>query len=472
MKSIGKNIVLNCVKQCCNIIFPFITFPYISRVLGAEMYGKVNFGSSIISYISLLAALGITNYAVREGASCRENKEQLEDFACDIFTINILSTLTAYIVLGGLLVCWPKLNDYSLLILIQSASVLFTTIGVEWLYTIEEDYIYITVRSIIFQIISVVLMLTLVKKPDDYVLYAGISVFAGGGSAIFNIVRSRRYVKLRIRIHKGLIRHLAPLLILFANAVTTVIYVNSDITMLGVLKGDQQVGIYSAATKMYSLVKQIINAAMVVCVPRIAYYIGVQNRKAVRKLLNTMLEMILMLGIPAVIGLFSLSGNVINLFCGKEYSGATAPLQILSFALIFALLAGFETTQILIPYKQDKRVLISVVTSAVVNVSLNLVLIPRFGAAAAAFTTLLSEITVTIMCAKPCLEYYRPQCSTRWITYATGGIMVFIICKCVHLLVTSDLMCIVLSMGLSVILYFGLLFVTRNKVLFSLIKRK
>lgn len=472
MKSIGKNIVLNIVKQCCNIIFPLITFPYISRVLGAEMYGRVNFGSSIISYISLLAALGITNYAVREGASCRENKEQLDEFACDIFTINILSTLIAYAALVGLLVYWTKLKDYTLLILIQSASVLFTTIGVEWLYTIEEDYMYITVRSILFQIVSVVLMLVLVKKPDDYVLYAGISVFAGGGSAIFNIIRSRRYVKLRIRIHKGLTRHLTPLLILFANAVTTVIYVNSDITLLGVLRGDQQVGIYSAATKMYSLVKQIINAAMVVCVPRIAYYIGTQNRKAVMKLLNTMLETILMLGIPAVIGLFSLSGNIINLFCGKEYSGATVSLQILSFALIFALLAGFEATQILIPYKQEKRVLISVVTSAVVNVSLNLALIPRFGAAAAAFTTLLSEITVAIMYVKPCLEYYRPQLSARWITYVIGGIMVFIICKCVHLLVTSDLLGIVLSMALSIILYFGLLFVTQNKVLLSLIKRK
>ena len=87
-KSVGINAVLNVIKQCCAILFPIITFPYISRVLQTENYGKVNFGNSIITYVTLFAALGLTNYAIREGARIRNDKKAFQTFANQVFTIN------------------------------------------------------------------------------------------------------------------------------------------------------------------------------------------------------------------------------------------------------------------------------------------------------------------------------------------------------------------------------------------------
>ena len=95
-KSVGINAVLNIIKQCCAIIFPLITFPYASRVLGVENYGKVNFGTSIISYFTLLAGLGITNYAIREGARIRDDKKNFSAFVNEVFTINVVTTLISY----------------------------------------------------------------------------------------------------------------------------------------------------------------------------------------------------------------------------------------------------------------------------------------------------------------------------------------------------------------------------------------
>ena len=71
MKSLRVNTVLNIIKTASSIIFPFITFPYVSRVLMPEYIGKVNFGSSYVSYFSLIATLGITTYAVRECSKCK-----------------------------------------------------------------------------------------------------------------------------------------------------------------------------------------------------------------------------------------------------------------------------------------------------------------------------------------------------------------------------------------------------------------
>lgn len=66
-KSLKINTVLNVIKQLCSVLFPLITIPYVTRILQATNYGKVNFGSSIVSYFTLIAAFGITNYSIREG---------------------------------------------------------------------------------------------------------------------------------------------------------------------------------------------------------------------------------------------------------------------------------------------------------------------------------------------------------------------------------------------------------------------
>ena len=80
-KSIKLNAFINAIKVAMSIIFPIITFPYASRVLGAENIGKVQFGSSVVAYLSLIAALGINTYATREGAILRNDKEKLQKFA-------------------------------------------------------------------------------------------------------------------------------------------------------------------------------------------------------------------------------------------------------------------------------------------------------------------------------------------------------------------------------------------------------
>lgn len=82
--SLKSNIALNAIKQTCTIIFPLITFPYISRVLGTDTYGKYSFGYTYVNYFVLLAALGTSTYAVREGAKIRDDKKRISAFGDDI----------------------------------------------------------------------------------------------------------------------------------------------------------------------------------------------------------------------------------------------------------------------------------------------------------------------------------------------------------------------------------------------------
>ena len=173
--TLGKNAILNGIKTVCSILFPFISFSYCSRVLGADALGAYSFSQSIIAYLLLVAALGIPNYAIREGAFVRKRKEKLNEFVAQIFTINCIMTVITYGILIILLISWPKLVSYKKIVVIQSVQIVLTTLGADWINSIFEDYLYLAVRYIVIQIISIVALFLFVKSPADIYVYTFIS---------------------------------------------------------------------------------------------------------------------------------------------------------------------------------------------------------------------------------------------------------------------------------------------------------
>jgi O-antigen/teichoic acid export membrane protein len=149
-KSIQLNAILNGFKTILTIIFPLITYPYAARLLGAANIGKVDFSNSIVSYFVLIAGLGIATYAVREGAYFRNDDEKLSRFSSEVFSINVISTILALILLALFVVFFKRINTYSDLILIQSIMIIGNLVGVNWLFSIVEDYLYLLQILVLF----------------------------------------------------------------------------------------------------------------------------------------------------------------------------------------------------------------------------------------------------------------------------------------------------------------------------------
>ena len=158
-RSLGLNAVLNGVKQCCSIVFPLITFPYISRVLGNDGYGKYSFSNSITNYFILLAALGIYTYAIREGAKIRDDQKEVDKFCSQVFSINVCSAVISLLLLGLVVFNSPKLSEYKAYIFIQSTAIIMTLLGTDWVNSIFEDYFYITARYIAVQCVCLIAMI-------------------------------------------------------------------------------------------------------------------------------------------------------------------------------------------------------------------------------------------------------------------------------------------------------------------------
>lgn len=392
------NMILNAIRGITKIIFPLISFPYASKVLGVEALGQYNYANSIISYIILIAGLGISTYAIREGSQLRDDKAKLEDFACQMFTINIFSTVFAYIILLFIVASVRQLTEYSILIWLLSIQVGLGTIGVEWIYSIYENYLYITIRSILFQFFSIIALFIFVHTPNDLISYTLISVFASAGANILNYTFSRRYVAISLKKEIQWKQHLKPIFILFGMAVTITIYVSSDITMLGAICGDYHVGIYSVSTKLYSIIKTILASVLVVSIPRLSAIAGKDNKEEFESVASDILNTLITLLMPTVFGMIILRREIVLIISDETYISATSSLSILAIALFFCMLAWFWGQCVLIPLGRETHVFRATVLSAIVNVVLNIIFIPQFQENAAAATTVLAQAIAFIYC--------------------------------------------------------------------------
>lgn len=468
-KSLGVNALLNGFRSALNLIFPLITFPYVSRVLSVDGMGIYNFSNTYVNYFVLIAGLGVATYAVREGAKYRDNKELISKFASQIFTINIISTLVAYFLLIGSLLIFSNLRNYVTCILVFGLQLFFTTIGTEWLYTIYEEYQYITVRSIIFKIISIILLFILVHSPNDYLWYAAITVFASVGSNILNYIHAKSFCHIKLVRDTNWKYHLKPILIIFASSVAITLYVSSDTTILGLLRNDYAVGIYGVAVKIYTIVSGLISGLLVVTIPRLAMLIGKRKVREYNHVLQEVINSLSILGLPAAVGLVMLSKEVILIIAGKKYLDGVLSLQIITWALIFSNYSTIFNQCVLIPVKRESKALRNTVITGLVNVGLNFIFIPLWSYDGTALSTVIAEFMVMFLNGWSAKDYVGPILKSRRtfksiIDSIVGCLGIVLICVLLKIGVSSLILRTILSVVLSVGMYGAILVFLKNEI--------
>ena len=475
-KSLGLNAFFNSLRSILNLLFPLITFPYVSRVLSLNGMGIYNFSNIYVNYFLLIAGLGVATYAVREGAKYRDNKDKISEFSSQVFTINIYSTIIAYVLLLGSLLIFKNLHNYVSCILIFGLQIIFTTIGTEWIYTIYEDYSYITIRSILFKILSIVLLFVLVKKPEDYLWYAAITVFASVGSNILNYIHAKKFCDIKLVKDPNWKYHLKPILIIFASSVAVTLYVSSDTTILGLLKNDYAVGIYSISVKIYQMAGGLLSAMLMVTIPRLAMLFGKRRFKEFNNVLSEVLEILSMLVLPLSIGLIMLSEDIILIIAGNKYLPSVNSLRIISWGIIFSNFAMIFSDCVLIPAKREAKVLKNTVITGIINIVLNFILIPFMSYDGTSLSTVVAELTVMVMNGYSCWDIIKPVILKKdtlknLLDSIIGCVGIVVVCLLCDIGFKSLWLKTIFSVVLSVIMYGAILILLKNKNAYSMLDR-
>ena len=395
-KSLKKNSLYAFIKAFLTLLFPIITFPYASRILGPDGMGKVNFSNSIISYCLFIAYMGIPAYAVREAAKVRDNKIELARFTKEILIINTISTLASYVFFAILLIFVPKFANYKILLLICSSRIIFSSIGIDWLYKAVEEYKYITIRSFIFQIISLIFLFLFVHSKEDIAFYAMFGIISSVGSNICNLLNAPKHVDFKIKTKLSFSKHFKPILIFFGMAFVTSIYHTLDSTMLGFLSDDAEVGYYSAANKINNMVLSLLTALMSVLLPRLSVYAKQQEMDKFRELSQKALAVLSLCAIPMATGIFLLAEPLTLLFSGDSYLPAVFPMRIITPIVFIIPMGSIMGSQILPAINKERIALCSYMSGAIINVFCNAIFIPKYGASGAAIGTVCAEAIIII----------------------------------------------------------------------------
>ena len=299
--------------------------------------------------------------------------------------------------------------------------------------------------------------------------YAGITVFASVGSNILNFINARKYCKIRLTFKFNWKKLLKPILVIFASNIAVQIYVSSDITMLGYLKNDYSVGIYSVSTKIYAIVKNVLGAVLMVTIPRFAYYVGKNQKIEYESLLKKVTNTLILLGIPIVVGLVLLSKNVVLIIAGEKYLDSQIPLIILCIAIIFSIFSTLFNQCVLLPCKREKVFLKSSIISALLNIGLNFVLIPLIGEIGAAITVLLAEGTMAVMNFRGCKDLVRgcifnDSFIRNLSTVIFGSIGIIAVCLLSMRLIPELYIQTIVAIVASVFVYFSILLIIKNEI--------
>lgn len=394
--SIKLNIVMNFILTISNFIFPLITFPYVSRVLLPVGTGKVAFATSIVSYFAMVGMLGIPTYGIRACAKVRDNKEKLSKTVQEIMVINTIAMTLSLITYVLAIFLVPRMTQDKTLFMINIAMLVFNLIGCEWLYKALEQYSYITIRSIILKFISLILMFLLVHQRSDYVIYGAITILASVGSNFFNFINLRKFLHLKWYSNLNLSQHIKPIFSFFMMTVATTIYTNLDSVMLGFMKGDEVVGYYNAAVKIKTILVSLVTSMGAVLLPRLSFYIKEGRDKDFKILTVRSLQFVCFISIPLWVYFTLFAKEGIYFLSGNAYTGSIVPMQIIMPTLFLIGISNLLGIQILVPMDRENDVLKSVSFGAVINLIVNAICIPKFGASGAAFGTLVAELFVTI----------------------------------------------------------------------------
>ena len=392
--SIKKNFAYKSVLTLSTYLINFITFPYVARVLGVERIGLVNFVDNTVNYFLLFATMGVGLLGVREIAAVKEDKKRRDQVYSSVLALNLLFTLVS---LGIYLLCVvtiPKLCQYDELFYIGTAKILFTVFLVEWFFTGVENFRYITLRSILIIVLYIISVFLFVRDTSDYRLYFILTVGVVVLNALINQLYIREFVRVRWN-NIQLFKYLKQNVTLGIYTLMTSMYLTFNVMYLGLVSNNTEVGYYTTAFKLYSVVLGFFTAFTNVMLPRMSSLLANGEKDRFQELVNRSFSVMSTCCIPLILCSMIMAPQIVYILSGPGYEGAILPMRIIMPAAFAVGVAQVLAIQVLMPMKKDKVLLVASIIGAVVSLLINLLVVPYIESVGSAVVLLCSEAVVT-----------------------------------------------------------------------------
>lgn len=395
-KSLSKGGVYYLIYNVINLAFPFLTGIYVARILLPQDIGSVAAARNLAQYFVILAFLGIPTYGMREIAKVRDNNSERSKVFSELYAINLISTCVFLVCYILLVMIVPNYRESIVLYLIAGVSIALNAFNISWLYEGLEEFKFISIRNIIFKVVSFVLLILFVRNPSDYLLYAGITIIGTAGNYIVNMLFAPRFV--RISFHNlHLKRHMKSIFYLVAVNLAIELYSLVDVTMMNFFSKKESITFYKYGHNIYIMLLQVINTFTMVLIPRATYYFKEGKKKEFNDLVSKALRFIILFSAPMIIGIQFTATFLITKMYGQQYINSASILQMFAILLLVSPIGYLLGSRMLLATGNENKMIISVGIGAIINVVGNAVLIPMYSEFGATIASIISEFVVMIV---------------------------------------------------------------------------
>lgn len=391
MNKYVKNFILSASNTVMMLLFPIITFPYLSRILGPSSLGCIYFAQSYGYYFINIANFGITSYAVREVSRVRNDRAKVEKVSNEIFNLNFFfSIISTALYFAGVFIV-PNFRENAIIFAIYSVVIFTDFLSLDWLLQAYDDYFFSAIRNMAIRVIALITIFLVIKSPDDYIIYTVILCFTEIGIRFPTFFYARRkYAVLNVGSRfLNFKEHIKSMFTLFSFRIVRGISTNLDKMMIGFMMLYENVGVYSAGVKIVLLIQPLVETVGVVLFPKINISAN-SSQEEYHKNLKINYDLILMMGMPMAVGIFLVSQGLIPLFAGENYTDAIAVSRIMAAMVVLGPIGDMLGSKIILVFKKDKWLLYCSILTAVSNLILNIIFIPLWGINGAAVASVAS----------------------------------------------------------------------------------
>jgi len=376
-------------------LIAFVGTAYIARLLGPTGFGIVGFALAVVGYLSIGVAQGFEQVGVRE--IVRQPRGALA-MAVNVAAVKVALAFGGWVLLGMIAFFLNKPLDVKLVMMLTGLSLFTLALDTSWVFKGLERNHVVGVALVLGQLAYVGAVLLMVRDAHD-ILFVPVSRFLGELAAaillafsLFRLGKARKGVFFDFRQGLSLMR--SSRFVMFTRLSKTLIF-TFDVLFLGFFLGERAVGLYAASYRFCFLLLAIAASIQISYLPA---FTRAANRgsEQVAETARRSLEVSSALSLPMVVGGVLLAGPLLTALYGAEYLEGKAALQLLIVSIGQIFLYGM-IHNVLVVYDRLKVEMWVMAVGAVINIILNIILIPLYGLVGAAFATVLAEGAILLL---------------------------------------------------------------------------
>ncbi len=464
MKRSIKNFFYNASYHILVAIIPLVTTPYISRVLRSEGVGVYSYTGAFANFFAILAAMGVNAYGQREIAKVRDSFYLRSKIFTELCMIRLFTSVICLIIYIPSCCFW---GEYRQFFLFQGIVLISVVFDIAWLFQGLELFKLVVIKNSIVKLLGVILVFALVKKENDismYILINVVSVLAGNIVLFFEC---RKYVTIIPLKELNLVQHIKPNFEFFLPVIAVQMYTHLDKIMLARISGDiEENGFYEQARKIVDILTRFIVSVNTVLFPKVSYCYAKEKKEQLQKIYVMAFKIILAITLPIAVGLFILADGFVVWFFGEEFIKTSMLLKTSAIMLVFMCIGNYAGVLYLMPSGKQNQATAIYFISAVLNIALNIILIPKLLSMGAIIASLVSEVLSCTLQMFLFMRQFRDiKISRGWWKYAIASFGMGILLITLGLSEFDGGIGFIFSTFVGMIGYMFLLYVLREEII-------